>query len=281
LRFGARPEVRALRSKVPTLAIWDNHDYGSYAQGASFSLRRQSQEIFLNFWQEPPGSSRRATDGIYTSKLLGPPGKRVQLILLDTRFFKSDPLRNPLSPSDSASQADVSRFLPSSSVDKTVLGEQQWAWLARQLDAAAEVRIIASSTQVLADEKGLDEWGNFPSERERLLDLLQEKAAGSALFLSGNVHFGELTQEVRRGAYWIDFTSSGLTPENINCRYARAPNSKRLAGPYCGVNFGMIELDWDIPGCPKVTLKLKDVNGDSVFEHVAYFCATAGGVTGG
>jgi hypothetical protein len=55
----------------------------------------------------------------------------------------------------------------------TLLGEEQWAWLERQLRQPAEVRFIASSTQIVADQKGMDEWGNYPHERSRLFDLIE------------------------------------------------------------------------------------------------------------
>ena len=269
-RLGARPEFRALRQKVPMMATWDNHDYGAHAQGASFPLRRESQAIFLDFWREPADSSRRETPGVYTSTLLGPQGRRVQIILLDTRFFKSEALPAPTRSHDESGQS-VRRFLPSRVDELTILGEQQWAWLAGELDNPADLRIIASSTQLVANEKGLDEWGNFPLERTRLFELLKDKAAHRTLFLSGNVHFGEVSEEIHSGTRWIDFTSSGLTPANINCRYAEAKNSKRIAGPYCDVNFGLVELDWRTTNGPSVTLKLMDKNAIPVFKHAVHF----------
>ena len=68
-----------------------------------------------------------------------------------------------------------------------------------------------------------------------------------------------------------DFTSSGLTAANINCRYSEAKNSKRIAGPYCDVNFGMVEFDWRTTNSPSVTLKLMDKNAIPVFKHTVHF----------
>ena len=70
------------------MATWDNHDYGTHDGGTEFPLKKESQTIFLDFFGEPDDSKRRRTPGIYDAKILGPPGRRVQIILLDTRFFK-------------------------------------------------------------------------------------------------------------------------------------------------------------------------------------------------
>lgn len=47
-------------------------------------------------------------------------------------------------------------------------------WLERTLDRPAELRIIASSIQVLASHHGWESWANFPHERNRLLSLVGE-----------------------------------------------------------------------------------------------------------
>lgn len=41
----------------------------------------------------------------------------------------------------------------------------QRPWLKRELAAPAEVQIIATSIQVLADLTGWETWANFPAER--------------------------------------------------------------------------------------------------------------------
>ena len=74
----------------------------------------------------------------------------------------------------------------------------------------------------------MDEWGCFPSERQRLFDLVQGTKAKGVIFLSGNVHFSEISS-IENGKYpLLEFTSSGLT--HINLAYAQAGNKHRIAG---------------------------------------------------
>jgi alkaline phosphatase D len=91
---------------------------------------------------------------------------------------------------------------------------------------------------VIPDQKDMDEWGNFPHERQRLLTLA--KKAGDAILLSGNVHFAEVSQDEVTGL--TEFTSSGMT--HINQLYGDAPNPYRVEEPFIDLNFGLIEIDW-------------------------------------
>lgn len=73
--LAARTGFKALRDEVLMLATWDNHDYGSHNLGADFPLRKQSESIFLDFWQTPASSPKRTRDGVYGSHAYGPPGQ--------------------------------------------------------------------------------------------------------------------------------------------------------------------------------------------------------------
>ena len=54
-----------------------------------------AKEEFLSFWNVPADDVRRTREGIYSAHVIGPPGMRVQVILLDLRWFRS-----PLKPTD-------------------------------------------------------------------------------------------------------------------------------------------------------------------------------------
>ena len=97
-KLGAKKDFQNLRAAVPTIATWDDHDYGDNDAGKEFPFKAESKEIFLKFWNEPTPSPRREHDGVYTryrfedTKL----GKTLQIILLDTRTFRDQPLRRCL-----------------------------------------------------------------------------------------------------------------------------------------------------------------------------------------
>lgn len=260
-----KPGFRRLRQEIPTMATWDNHDYGSHSGGVEFPLKEESKQIFLDFWGEPQNSERRQRPGIYTANIFGPPGKRVQVILLDTRSFKEPGLKDTRSRADKKALNIAGKYRPNPDPTASLLGQIQWAWLAQQLRKPAEIRLIASSTQIVADEKWHDEWSNFPLERQRLFSLIKQTRADGVILLSGNMHFAEIS-ELKEFPYpLVDFTSSGLT--HVNKAYASMVNSRRIAGPYSEINFGLVEIDWAAVSSPNIILKVIGLEGNAVFSH--------------
>jgi alkaline phosphatase D len=264
-KLAAIPGFARLREFVPIMATWDNHDYGSHNGGAEFELQEISKEIFLDFFGEPAGSGRRKRPGVYEARIFGPPGRRVQVILLDTRYFKGSFVKDKRSKEEKAALGIVGRYAPNPDPEVTLLGEEQWEWLEGELRKPAEIRFVASSTQIVPDEKGMDEWGNYPHERRKLFDLIRKTGALGTLMLSGNVHFAEISR-FDDGPYPLhDFTSSGLT--HVNPAYAKARNSYRVAGPYADLNFGVVEIDWRADPDPVIVLKAMSKVGDVVFAY--------------
>lgn len=253
------PDWKYLSSRVPIMATWDNHDYGHYAEGEEFPLKGASAQIFLDFFGEPDGSKRRRRAGVYSSGIFGPEGKKVQIILLDTRTFKSPPV---LAQRPEGAGGSLGKFAPNNDPDATLLGSAQWQWLERELQRPAQVRLVASSGQIVADEKGMDEWGNYPLERERLLQFVAA-ADGKAVLLSGNVHFSEVSATKVDSVGIVDFSSSGLT--HVNKVYPQAPNRYRVAGPYADISFGLVEINWKTT--PDIVFKAVDVDGNTQFEY--------------
>mgnify|MGYP001819657750 CR=1 FL=1 len=111
----------------------------------------------------------------------------------------------------------------------------------------------------------MDEWGNYPRERQRLFDLLAKTRAAGVVLLSGNAHFAEVSRTDEGPYPLIDFTSSGLT--HVNATYPEAPNRYRVAGPFVELNFGLVEIDWDAEGGPVVEMAAIGVDGRRAFEY--------------
>jgi alkaline phosphatase D len=78
------------RYKTPILPIWDDHDFSMNDAGGSWPAKYESEKLFEQVWAIPEDDPRRSRDGIYFSQTFGQPGQRVQTIMLDTRFFRSD-----------------------------------------------------------------------------------------------------------------------------------------------------------------------------------------------
>ena len=88
-RLEANADFCRLRSEFPIMATWDDHDFGVNDGGAEFPQREASEQEFMRFWKVPSQSPIRARPGVYDAKIFGPEGQRVQVIMLDTRYFRS------------------------------------------------------------------------------------------------------------------------------------------------------------------------------------------------
>jgi alkaline phosphatase D len=264
--LAAQPGFARLRKEVPVVATWDDHDFGENDAGGEYPQKEKSRKLFLDFWREDARSPRRARDGIYASYVFGPPGKRVQVILPDLRYN-----RMPLIPLDlggtdydtwAKARVAAGLALPgpyARNPDRrvTMLGEAQWRWLERQLEVPAELRLIGSSIQVLADFTGWEGWANFARDRERLIDLIRRKRASGVLFLSGDIHYAELSRLDVNVPYTLwDLTSSGLTEE----WRVPTPNANRASAVVADANFGFVDIDWQ-GSSTRLALGIVDAGG--------------------
>jgi alkaline phosphatase D len=251
------PAFARLRQTVPHMATWDDHDFGQNDGGADFPHKQAAKDEFLRFWAVPASDAVRQREGVYSAKLIGPKGQRVQVIMLDTRWFRSE-----LRLTDQRGVAGKERFVPDTDPSKTMLGSTQWAWLEAQLREDAQVRLIVSSVQVLAEGHGWERWGNLPLERQRLFDLIARTQARGVLFLSGDRHIGALYRETQNVPYpLLDLTSSGLTHAWKNAAES-GPN--RLNNLVRELHFGTVGFDWR---AGRLTLALRGAAGEVLLEH--------------
>ena len=155
----------------------------------------------------PRHRHRRTREGIYNSQHHRPAGHaradhpaRPALV----------PLATESSPTSAARRAR-NAMSPIPIPAKTMLGPLQWAWLAGELRKPAEIRLIVSSTQVLAEGHGWERWGNLPLERQKLFDTIRDSGAKGVVLLSGDRHIGALYRETPPGLHPLyELTSSGL-----------------------------------------------------------------------
>ena len=251
-----KKEFKRLCKATPILATWDDHDYGENDAGREYPFKEESREIFLDFWNEPAESERRKHPGIYHAHVLGPPGQRVQVILLDTRTFRDHLL-------ESHGEPWKNDYRPNPHPDSTFLGAEQWKWLEAQLQIPAEVRIIASSNQFSHAYNGWESWANVPHERQQMIAMIQYTRAKGVIFLSGDVHWGELSRMDPPGGYPLyDLTSSGITQTWRTIE----PNVHRIGEPMREVNFGLINIDWDQDD-PVIEFELRGDKGKQVLSH--------------
>jgi alkaline phosphatase D len=220
---------RGLKNK-PVLATWDDHDFGLDDGGSENAWKNEAQVEFWNWLDEPADSPRRKQEGVYHAQGFGPAGKHAQIILLDTRCFRS-PLKKV--PKEKAMLGGNS--VPTDDESTTLLGAAQWAWLRKVLQEPADLRIIVSSIQFAPEAHGGECWANFPHEQKRLRSLLKDQ---KALVLSGDRHWCEFS---KNGVF--DFTSSSMTQKHP--RGTPTSNKHRIVPKtYHLPNVGLLNIDW-------------------------------------
>jgi alkaline phosphatase D len=244
LKLGDNQNYQLLKQHCPIIATWDDHDYGVNDGGKEYPKRKESQQVFLEFFEEPANSPRWNQEGIYTSYLYGEGENTVKVILLDVRYHRD-----------------------ARGTDGDVLGEEQWKWLEQEFsNSTAKVVLIGTGYQFISEQHPFESWAHFPTERERMLNLIKETGVKGAIFLSGDRHFAELSKlEAEELPYPIyDFTSSGLTHAN----FVMFERNKHRVARCVKRNFGTIEFDWNEN---TVTLNAHKLSGKIVFSQKVGF----------
>ena len=205
--------------------IWDDHDYGKNDGGSSYRFKGYAQDLYIDFWDIPNNDPRANREGIYYQQLQNINGLRVLFVGLDTRYFRSN-----IKEKD-----DI--YLPNLKPEATFLGDKQWEWLKDTLKQEHDLLILASSIQVLATEHRFEKWSNIPSERNKLLTLL-ESLDSRVIVVSGDRH--------RAGLYqYNDITE--ITASSLNRpTYSEETDSLLLGKTYTENNFGLITIEKDI-----------------------------------
>ncbi|XZE54730.1 alkaline phosphatase D family protein [Planctomycetaceae bacterium SH139] len=255
------PDFARLRRDVSIMATWDDHDYGNNDAGVEWEHKDVAAELFHDFFATPADSPRRSQRGIYHSQTIGPVGQRVQIIMLDTRYFRSE-----LAKADTPLPGFRARpYITADGTDATMLGEAQWKWLEQQLRQPAELRIIGSSIQVLSNDHPFEKWGNMPREQARLYELIRETQASGVVIISGDRHLGEISVDPASVGYPLyDITASGLNQATQGWREVEANRLRVAALPY-GNHFGSIEIDWTATD-PLVALQLRHEDGEVAIQ---------------
>lgn len=240
------------KQHVPMLATWDDHDFGQGDGDGSNPHKQVAKDMFLDFYHVSADSVLRQRDGLYYARTWGPLGRRVQVIMLDTRWFRSRFLST-----DELGHPYKERYMPdASALSKTMLGEEQWAWLRDRLFEPADLRLLVSSIQLVPNGHGWECWRMLPHERARFYSLLEEAApvgGGTPVVLSGDRHVGGLYVEPPGGEAGsqgvAEATASSWTHSVVgSCPVGDAscdePGPQRL-GPLVRSNhFGTVEVDW-------------------------------------
>ena len=246
-------------SEKDIYSIWDDHDYGENDGGNSYKGKKESQELFLNFWGIPNDDQRYTQEGVYFDHEFMADGVRVHLIGLDTRYFRSNIKKYYKLP------YSIRRFLllpllkntyfSNLFPNGTILGDTQWNWFKKTLKKEADLKIILTSIQLLASNHRYEKWMLFPSEREKMLELIGSSNV-KTIVLSGDRH--------KAGIYKYkdiyEITSSSLNKPSSR-KSSKETDPLLLHEMYVKENYGLMLIDG---GSRKVKFSLKDIEGNII-----------------
>lgn len=270
MRLSQSKPFARLRAAAPMLTVWDDHDYGLNDAGGEYEYKESAEALFEYVWDVQ--DERAARPGVYGSKMIGDEGRRVQVIMLDTRFFRST-----LKETDEFGARGKERYLPDADPTKTMLGDAQWAWLEAELAKPADLRLLVSSVQVIADGHGYEAWRTLPRERERLYALIDDSGANGVVIVSGDRHSAALYR--RDGVN--DYPLYELTASSVNLPASSAwrnldeepykePGPHRLGDMFADANYAVMDIDWR---AGVVAISVRDENGAGVREQAVNFRA--------
>lgn len=230
--------------------IWDDHDFGENDGGSSYPLKQEAQKLYLDFWKIPNNDIRHQRNGIYANKIIYIDNFIINLILLDTRYFRSDLKKTKgLKPV----------YLKNEELNATILGDKQWSWLVEVMKIKSDLTIVATSIQLLPTEHRFEKWSNFPSDHFKLKKLLKSQSR-PIIVISGDRHQGAIYND--ENIYEITSSSLNKTISSI-LRRPKELDKYMLGEMFAGENYGLITINTNKK---IIDLELKDINGNMVLH---------------
>jgi len=223
--------------RIPVMGTWDDHDYGLNDGGVEYDKKDSVQQIFLDFFDVDKMDDRRKQKGVYYSRQFEVENNSLNIIVLDTRYFRSNLTKDP---------TGVKRYIPNKNNEGTILGDDQWQWLENELNkSVSDFNIIISSIQFLSYQHGFESWGNMPHELKKLKDMISKSQAKGVIIISGDRHIAEISKDSITNFNYplIDFTSSGMTHSYTN--FNDEENKFRISGVVSQKNFGILKFDFN------------------------------------
>ena len=239
---------RWLMDDKDILAIWDDHDFGINDGGGDYPLKKESEKMFLDFWKIHNSDPRRKRDGIYFKQTKKIEGIEIDIIGLDTRYFRSK------------LKSKKNTYQPNNDSSATILGQDQWAWLKSSIfNSSAEIIVILSSIQILATNHPYEKWDNFPQERKKLLNLLAIAAKDKTIIaVTGDRHKSGIYQNQD----FVEITASSL---NRSASRGNETDPLLVGNTYREKNYGVLNIE---PSKNKITLSIHNKSGQKLNSKI-------------
>lgn len=214
------PELQPLLAACSHYAIWDDHDFGPNDSDRSFPFKGLTREAFGDFWANP-GPGIPGLEGITSAFMWGD----IAFFLLDNRWDRSP--------------NDCQGCVPA------ILGRAQREWLVEALAASrAPFKMVVIGGQVLNPAPRFENYAHrHGSERDWLLQRIEQEKLEGVVFLTGDRHHTELSALQNRNGHRVyDLTVSPLT-STASRNNRDEGNTLRVEGTYVGDrNFATLDF---------------------------------------
>ena len=213
-------ELFRMKRLIPSVAIWDDHDYGINNGNRTFRYRSEALAIFDAFYSQEAmrGSLERGPGIARVFKAWGQ-----QFLLLDNRSFRS----------------------PKGEKPQTHFGREQADWTLEKLRAFAGPSILVSGDQWFGSYHTFESYeGDHPDDFSEFISRI--RATGrKVFFVSGDRHLTELMRvsEETLGYQTYEFTSSAIHAKVYPSQWKEIPNPRQIEGEANVQNYGIVESE--------------------------------------
>ncbi len=238
----AFPLLQPMLGSMHHYATWDDHDYGPNNSDRSFWAKHLTREAFELWWANPSYGVYGAEDGITT-----------YFEWADCAFFLMDD-RTYRSPGN----RETGR--------QEIYGKGQIEWLIDALVSSyAPFKFIVMGSTALNTKAAGENWENYPEEKNYFLDMIAKEKISGVIFLTGDIHRGELSKLERENNYPLyEITAS---PLSAGVSSYDGPNPVRVEGTLVMErNFAF----FSVTGPRKnrtLNIKMFNADGDKKWTH--------------
>lgn len=206
---------------IPTLATWDDHDFGHNDADRTYPYKAQSTDIFMAFFaQHKPAPNFSRGPGVSSAwTAFG-----TKFLLLDDRSFRSpDKLDLP---------------------DQTHFGVDQEKWIVDHLEKTKVPIFLVDGDQFFGGYHPFESYeGSHPKSFKKQLPQWR-KSASPIIFVSGDRHLSEIIKVPANalGYPTFEITSSGIHATVFADAFKKNPSPNQLVGVAGQYNYSILEL---------------------------------------
>ncbi len=204
---------------TPTLATWDDHDYGNNGGGENYPFKKESSEIFHSFFAQDPIVSKYYVKGPGISFLFKYAGQN--FYFFDNRTFRTNKKTKP----------DSHWGLP------------QENWFFSLLEKNKSFSWLINGNQFFGGYQQFESFEkNHPKSFQRLLKKLKE-SSNRVAFLSGDRHLFEVMEVKSPDLNYstIELTTSAIHAKVYPSSWGKNPNSRQIFGVAEKHNYATIQ----------------------------------------